>query len=150
MPPQVEARLAEIRAESEIRTRDRLKLLFILRRLGDHFQIEVSEQEVNGRIASIAAHRGLRPDQVRAELTQMGRLSEVAHVIRQHKAADRVVAQAKVTGVPAADWLAERAVAASKGKRNSKTAGKPKKTTGAKDVSPTTRTKKKTGGSRKN
>ncbi len=149
MPPQVEARLAEIRAESEIRTRDRLKLLFILRRLGDHFQIEVSEQEVNGRIASIAAHRGLRPDQVRAELTQMGRLSEVTHVIRQHKAADRVIAQAKVTGVSAADWLAEQAGPTGKGKGKSKTAGKPKKTTGATGVSPKTRTKKKTGGSRK-
>ncbi len=77
----------------------------------------------------------------------MGRLNEVAQMIGQHKAADRVIAQAKVTGVPAADWLAERAGAASKGK--SKTAGKPKKTTGAKGASPKTRTKKKTGGSRK-
>ena len=150
MPLQVEARLAAIRSDSESQTRYRLKLLFILRRLADHFQIEVSDQEVNGRIASIAAHRGLRPDQVRAELTQMGRLGEVTHVIRQQKAADRVIAQAKVTGIPAADWRAERADAASKGKGNSKTAGKPKKTTGAKDASPKTRTRKKTGGSRKN
>ena len=150
MPPQVEARLAEIRADSETQTRDRLKLLFILRRLADHFQIEVSEQEINGRIASIAAHRGLRPDQVRAELTQMGRLSEVGHLIRQQKAADRVIAEAKVTGVPAADWRADRADAASKAKGKSKTAGKPKKTTSAKDASPKTTTKKKTGGSRKN
>ena len=150
MPPQVEARLAEIRADSETQTRDRLKLLLILRRLADHFQIEVSEQEINGRIASIAAHRGLRPDQVRAELTQMGRLSEVGHLIRQQKAADRVIAEAKVTGVPAADWRAERADAASKAKGQSKTAGKPKKTTSAKDASPKTTTKKTTGGSRKN
>jgi FKBP-type peptidyl-prolyl cis-trans isomerase (trigger factor) len=123
--------------------------LFILRRLADHFQIEVSEQEINGRIASIAAHRGLRPDQVRAELTQMGRLSEVGHLIRQQKAADRVIAEAKVTGVPVADWRADRADAASEGKGKSKTAGKPKKTTGAKDASPKTSTKKKTSGSRK-
>ena len=150
MPPQVEARLAEIRADSETRTRDRLKLLFILRRLADHFQIEVSEQEINGRIASIASYRGLRPDQVRAELTQMGRLSEVAHVIRQHKAADRVIAQAKVTDIPAADWRAERADAASRGEGDSKTAGKTKKTAGTKGAAPKTGTKKKSGGSRKN
>ena len=150
MPPQVEARLAEIRDDSETRTRDRLKLLFILRRLADHFQIEVSDQEINGRIASIAAHRGLRPDQVRAELTQMGRLSEVGHVIRQQKAADRVIAQAKVTDIPAADWRAEQAGPAGKGEGNSKTAGKTKKTTGATGASPKTRTKKKTGSSQKN
>lgn len=150
MPPQVEARLAEIRADSETRTRDRLKLLFILRRLAEHFQIEVSEQEVNGRIAAIAAHRGLRPDQVRAELTQMGRLSEVTHMIRQHKAADRVIAQAKVTDISAADWLAERADAASQGKGDSKTAGKTKKTAGAKGAAPKTGTKKKSEGIRKN
>ena len=122
MPAQVESRLAEIRADSEELTRNRLKLLFILHRLAEHFNVDVSEQEVNGRIASIAAHRGHRPDQVRAELTQTGRLSDVAQVIRQHKAADRVVAHSKVTDIPAADWLAERSESKGKGTNKPKTA----------------------------
>lgn len=149
MPPQVEARLAEIRADSEQLTRDRLKLLFILHRLAEHFEIEVSEQEVNGRIASIAAHRGLRPDQVRAELTQTGRLSEVAQVIRKQKAVDRVVANAKVTDIPAADWLAEeRSKSKGKGPDKPKTAGKTGKSTPSK-ASTKSQTKKKTAGKSK-
>ncbi len=146
MPAQVESRLAEIRADSEELTRNRLKLLFILHRLAEHFNVDVSEQEVNGRIASIAAHRGLRPDQVRAELTQTGRLSEVAQVIRQHKAADRVVAHATVIDIPAADWLAEQSESKGKGTNKPKTASKAKKSTSAKADSAKSPTKKKTGG----
>ena len=120
--------------------------MFILHRLAEHFEVDVSEQEVNGRIASIAAHRGLRPDQVRAELTQTGRLSEVAQVIRQHKAADRVVAQAKVTDIPAADWLAELSKSKGEGANKPKTASKTKKSTAAKTASTKSPTKKKTTG----
>ncbi len=149
MPAQVEARLAETRGASDEMTRNRLKLLFILHRLAEHFDVDVSEQEVNGRIASIAAHRGLRPDQVRAELTQTGRLSEVAQVIRQHKAADRVVASAKVTDIPAAEWLAERSKSKGESAKKPKTASKTKKTTPAKAASTKSPTKKKTAGGSK-
>jgi len=101
---QAEEKLAEARGESEEVAANRLKRFFILHKLGEHFNVEVSEQEVNGRIASIAAQRGLRPEKLRTELAQSGRLGEVARMIRDQKAADRVVQQAKKSEVSAEEW----------------------------------------------
>ena len=103
-PEEVEDRLAEVRSESEEATRDRLKHFFLLSRLAEHFNVEVSEQEVNGRIAAIAAQRGLRPEKLRAELAQAGRLGEVARMVRDQKAADRLVQQVKKSEVTADEW----------------------------------------------
>ncbi len=103
-PDEVESRLADMRGDSVAEARDRLKLFFVLRRLGEHFKVEVSEQEVNGRIATMAAMHGQRPDQLRAELARTGRLQEVARVVFQQKAADRVIANAKIQEIPADKW----------------------------------------------
>lgn len=103
-PDEVEQKLAEVRAESEDVTRDRLKHFFLLFRLAEHFNVEVSEQEVNGRIAAIAAQRGVRPEKLRAELAQSNRLGEVARMVRDQKAADRLVQQVKKTDVTADEW----------------------------------------------
>ncbi|MDY7108816.1 MAG: trigger factor [Planctomycetota bacterium] len=101
---EVEERLAELRAEAEAASQRRLKLSFILNRLARHFEVEVSDQEVNGRIAAIAMQRGVRPDQLRTELVQSNRLGELASQIRENKAADRVIDRANVTEIPAEEW----------------------------------------------
>ncbi|MEY2716422.1 MAG: Trigger factor, partial [Planctomycetota bacterium] len=50
----VENRLAELRSKSEADARTRLKLFFIMARLAEHFGVQVTEQELNGRIAMMA------------------------------------------------------------------------------------------------
>lgn len=130
MPPEeVEDKLAEFRGDSEAQTRERLKRFFLLHRLAEHFNIEVSEPEVNGRIAAIAAQRNIRPEKLRSELAQAGRLGEVARLIRDQKAADRVVQQAKQVEISAEEWnqlfqQKQRQQAGGKG-----AAGKPKRST---------------------
>jgi trigger factor len=101
---EVEAKLAEIRSDSEARSRDRLKLFFIMWKLGDHFKVNISEQEVNGRVAAMAIEHGQRPDQLRAELARTGRLPEVGRMLREEKSADRVIAKAKIEEISAEDW----------------------------------------------
>jgi len=101
---EVETKLAEIRSDSESRSRDRLKLFFIMWKLGDHFKINVSEQEVNGRVAAMAIEHGQRPDQLRTELARTGRLPEVGRMLREEKSADRVIAKAKVEEISAEAW----------------------------------------------
>ena len=132
MPPdEVERELAEMRNDSEAQARDRLKLFFLMRRLGDHFKIDVTEQEVNGRIATIAAQHGQRPDQLRTELVKTGRINEVARMVFEQKTADRVIAIAKIEDVTADEWnellIAEKGGAAAK-----KTTTTKKKATGQK------------------
>jgi trigger factor len=114
---QVEHRLAEIRGASEADTRRRLKVFFILAKLAQDLGIEVGEGEVNGQVAQMARSRGMRPDQMRAELQQSGRLNELALSIREAKVLDRVLSKAKVTDIKAEEWnalVAERQKAAAK------------------------------------
>ena len=117
-PEQIESRLAAMRAETEAESLDRLKLNFILQHLAQHFEVQVTEQEVNGRIAQMAAQRGARPEQLRNELVQSGQVGMIAGQIREHKAADRVIDQAEVQDVPAEEWNAmARESGEAKGKR---------------------------------
>jgi len=103
-PEDVEIRVAELKADSETRSRERLKMFFILNRLAEHLKIEVSEQEVNGRVAMLAAQRNERPEQLRAQLAQNGQLQQIALQIREHKALDRVLDTAVTEDVTAEEW----------------------------------------------
>lgn len=123
-PEQVEKQLAEMRDQTQDQAINRLKLLFIMDKVARHFDIDVSDQEVNGRIAMMAQQRGERPDAVRTELQKTGGLQEVARQIMEHKAADRIVDQADVTEVPASDWNKDAETKAEKRK-----SGSTKKTT---------------------
>ena len=137
-PEEVETRLAEIRSESESRALGRLKLTFILHKLARQFSIEVSEQEINGRIAAIAAQRGVRPEQLRAELTQSDRLNQIAIQIREHKTADRLIQQAKVTEITADQWreIVEAKTGGDASSKPQKKKKKKKTTTKAKSDAP--------------
>ena len=108
-------------------------------RIAQHFGIEVTEQEINGRIAMIAQQRGERPDAVRTELQKSGGIQELARQVAEHKAADRIVDQATVTEIPAEEWnqmaeekKAARAGAPATSKGSKKTAKKTAKKSDAK------------------
>lgn len=145
---EVEEKLAEIRAEAEVVSRRRLKLSFLLSRLARHFEIEVSDQEVNGRIAAIAMQRGVRPDQLRTELVQSNRLGELAAQIRENKAADRVIDRANVTEIPAEEWnrLAREKRGASDKKKTTTKKTTTKKTSKKTGKKTSKKTSKKSGG----
>lgn len=100
----VERRLAEMRGKSEQTTRNRVKLFFIMSRLAEEFGVNITEQEVNGRIAMMAAQQGVRPEQMRQQIVQSGRADQVIATIRDAKVADRIIAQAKVEDMPADEW----------------------------------------------
>ncbi|MCA9290035.1 MAG: trigger factor [Phycisphaerales bacterium] len=137
---QVEAAVAQARESSEARIRERLKLQFILFRLGDHFDIGVDEQELNGAVAMMAAQHNTRPAKLKADLAKAGRLGELASQIREHKAVDRVVEKADITDVSAEEWNAEFAAKQEAGDG----AGAKKKPSAKKTGSKKTTTKKKT------
>jgi trigger factor len=126
---EVEEQLAELRDDNETLVRHRLKTQFMLHRLAEHFKIDVSEQEVNGRIAAIAAQANMRPEKLRSELLQAGRIGEVASQLREQKTADRLVHMAKKVEINAEEWnklVRSKQAAAAKSESGS---GAPKKTT---------------------
>jgi trigger factor len=100
----VENRLAEIRGSSEKSAKDRLKLFFINARLAQHFGVNITDQELNGRIAFMAQQQGVRPEQMRQQLEKSGRMGEVISVIRDAKVGDRIISQAKISDIAADEW----------------------------------------------
>lgn len=145
---EVEKHLAEAREANEEQSRESLKRFFLLHKLGEHFNIEVSEQEVNGRIAAIAAQRNVRPEKLRTELAQSGRLGEVARMIRDQKAADRVLQQVKKTEISAEEWNKlykdkQQGAAGGKKKPKAKAAAKSAAKAKAEDEAPAKKTSKK-------
>jgi hypothetical protein len=81
-PASVETRLAELRGKSEKVAKDRLKLFFIMARLAQHFGVNITEQELNGRVAMMAAQQNMRPEQMRQQIEKSGRMNEVISMIR--------------------------------------------------------------------
>jgi trigger factor len=127
-PEAVEKQLAEMRGQNEEQSLNRLKLLFIMDQVARTFELQVTEEEINGRIAMIAQQRNERPDQVRSELNKSGGINDVARQIVEHKGADRIVDQAKVTEVPAAEWNKEAEAKAIARRTGSAPAGEAKTT----------------------
>ena len=76
-----------------------LKLFFILSKLAEQFSVDVSDGELNGRIAQMAAMYGRRPEKLKSQLGQQGQLEQLYLQIRDQKVVDKIVEQAKVTEV---------------------------------------------------
>lgn len=136
---EVEDRLAEARTESTTAVKNQLKLFFMLGRLAENLGVTVTDNEVNGRVASIATARGMRPENLMRELVESGRLGEVQIQIREHKSLDQIVKGATLKDISADEWQAMVEGAGDKAKSSTKkttkkktTKKKTKKTTAAK------------------
>jgi len=76
-----------------------LKLFFILGKLAEQFSVDVSESELNGRIASIAAQYGRRPERVKHQLQQQGQIEQLFLQVRDGKVVDKLLETAEITDV---------------------------------------------------
>src|SRR5436190_18080776 len=74
-----------------------LRSSLLLEQLADEEKLEVSDQEVDDEIQAIADASRQTPEQVRAVLTKQGGESSIASRLRNRKALDFLVANAKVT-----------------------------------------------------
>ena len=94
---QIEENLTELQAAASEEAQSGLKLSFILSKIAEENKIEIGPEEVNSRIAEMARQYNRRPERLRAELSQDGTLSQVESSIREEKAIDKLLEQAKVT-----------------------------------------------------
>lgn len=101
---EVENRIAEMRGGSAEQAVSELKLFFIMNKAAQEFGVQVTEDEVNGRIYQIAMERRVRPDKLRAELIQTNQVGMVVQQVREHKAMDALLARAKVTEIPVEEF----------------------------------------------
>ena len=96
--------MAELRTSSSSAAARDLALFFILHKAAEELKINVSEAEINSRIAQIAFQRNVRPEQLRQELMRTNQVSGIYQQIRDHKTLDAIVSKATVTELPADDY----------------------------------------------
>jgi trigger factor len=101
---QIEEHLAMLRSASSDSAVRELKLLFILNTAADNLNVQVTEQEMNGRIMQMAMERGERPEKVRDQIIKQGTGNVIYRQIREHKVMDAILAKSKVTEQPFEDF----------------------------------------------
>lgn len=123
---QVEENIAEMRASSADVARRELKLFFILDKIAHDHNVQVTEGELNARVAQIAAERGESPEKMREQLIRSGQVNFLVQQVREHKAMDAALAKASIEEVPGDAYDAEHAPgsAVAPGKTPGKTPGK--------------------------
>ncbi len=95
-PAEAEKLTDELKASAREETARELKLFFIMEKLAEEFEVEVTEGEINGLIASIAQRQGQRFDRVRDELSKEGGLANLYLQIRDEKIIDQLIDKANV------------------------------------------------------
>ena len=129
-PEDIEQNLAELRTASEQQARDQLKLMFILNAVAKQLEVEVDEGELNGRIVQMAMQSGRRPEELRAELQQSGRLEQLYVQLREEKSIARLLEDAKIKEVSPEEWRKARGLEEPESqKKKSKSSKKSKKST---------------------
>jgi trigger factor len=103
-PAKVEESVAELRSASAESAVRELKLFFILNAAAEELKVNVTEAEINGRIAQIAQERGERPDRLRSQLIASNQINGIAQQIREHKTIDLILSRAKISDMPAEEF----------------------------------------------
>ncbi len=76
-----------------------LKSFFILQKVANDLNIDIDESELNGRIAMLAIQQGQRPETYKKQMQEDGSLSNLYIQMREQKAVDELIKQAKVEEV---------------------------------------------------
>jgi trigger factor len=95
----VEGDMDQLRGGAKDQAVRDLKLFFILQKIAADQNVDVSEAELNGRIAIIAAQSGQRPEKVKQEMSADGSLVNMYVQMREQKAVDKILESAKVEEV---------------------------------------------------
>lgn len=96
---QVQANLDQLKSGAKDEASRELKLFFILQKVAGEMNVDVTEAELNGRVASLAAQRGQRPEKVKQEMDKDGTLANLYVQMREQKAVDKVLETAQVEEV---------------------------------------------------
>jgi len=94
---QLEEQIEQLQAGSEEQAREQLKTFFIMDKVADKLEIDVSEEEINGHIAQIAIQRGQRPERMREQMERDGSLAQFKLEVGQNNCIAKLLETAKIT-----------------------------------------------------
>jgi len=93
---EIEKRIEELRQGQKDATRKSFKLYFIMRHIADKEKIFVTEEEVDARIAAIAAMRGIPAAEVKTLYEQNEMMDDLRAEMREGKTLKHLIDNAKV------------------------------------------------------
>ena len=93
--------MANLRASSEDQAKDQLKTFFVVDKVCDKLDIQVTDEEVNGQVAQLAIQRGQRPERMKEQMARDGSLGQFRLEIRQNKCIEKLLESATITEVDA-------------------------------------------------
>lgn len=96
---QIAANIQTLRGGAKEEALRELKLFFILQKIAEDQKIEVTEGELNGNIANIAAQRGERPEKLKQSMANDNSLQNLYLRMRELKAIDTILEKAKIEEV---------------------------------------------------
>ena len=99
----IKEKMQNLQASSQEQATEQMKLFFIMDKLADKLEVEVSPEEINGHIAQIAIQQGRRPEKMREELARNGSLAQFTLQIREQKCIEKMLETAKITEVEATE-----------------------------------------------
>jgi len=95
----IEEQMQQLQASSEQQAKEQLKTFFIMDKIADKLNIDVSEEEINGHIAQLAIQQGQRPERMREEMVRNGSLAQFRLQVREDKCIAKLLESAKITEV---------------------------------------------------
>ena len=98
---QVEEQMKQLQASSEDQAKEQMKLFFVMDKIADNLDIQVSDEELNGHIAQVAMQRGRRPEKMREEMLRDGSLAQFSLQVREQKCIESLLEDAEITEVDA-------------------------------------------------
>ena len=96
---EIAQKIAEMREGSEEEAIRQLKMFFILDHAAKDLDVQVNENEINGRIASLAMQQGRRPEKLRQEMHKRGQIEQLYLQVREQKVMDLVLEKANIKEV---------------------------------------------------
>jgi trigger factor len=94
---QIGEQIEQLKAGSEQKAQEQLKTFFIMDKVADKLEIEVSEEEINGHIAQLAMQRGQRPERMREDMERNGSLAQFTLEVRLDKCIAKLLETAVIT-----------------------------------------------------
>ncbi|HEV8604158.1 MAG TPA: trigger factor [Tepidisphaeraceae bacterium] len=98
----IEQNLEQLRTGAADEAVRELKTFFILQQVAKQLEIEVSEGELNSRIATLAYQQGRRPERLKQEMSKDGNtLTNLYVQMREEKAIDKILQTADIEEIAA-------------------------------------------------
>ncbi len=123
---QVDQQMEQLRAGSEQQAKQQLKTFFIMDKIADKLEMDVTEEEINGHIAQLAIQKGQRPERMREQMLRDGSLAQFRLQVREDKCIAKLLESAKITEKKAKKTAKKTATTEKKDSKKPKKASKQK------------------------